>query len=69
MTTQLVFWDVLAPSKAPRDCDERNDAENFRLEYPEPMPKKQSPEAIERRLARLRWMEDQKQKHESTEGR
>ena len=58
MTTQLVFWDVLAPSKAPRDCDERNAAENFRLEAPTPEPKKWSPEAIERRLSRLRWMED-----------
>ncbi len=57
MTTQLVFWGVLAPSKAPRYCDERNAAETFLLEAPALEPKKGSPEAIERRLARLRWME------------
>ena len=60
MTTQLVFWDVLAPTKGTRNCDERNDAENFRLEDPAPEPKKGSPEATERMLSRLRWMEENK---------
>jgi hypothetical protein len=64
MKTQLVFWQVLAPSKAPRDCDERNNGRTFRLESPQIAPPKESAEEKERKAARLRFLEDSKAKKE-----
>jgi hypothetical protein len=58
MKTQLVFWQVLAPSKAPRDCDELNDGRTFRLESPQIAPPKEGAEEKERKAARLRFLED-----------
>jgi hypothetical protein len=60
MKTQLVFWQVLAPSKAPRDCDEQNDGRTFRLESPQIAPPKESTEEKERKAARFRFLEDSK---------
>ena len=64
MKTQLVLWQVLAPSKAPRDCDERNNGRTFRLESPRISPPKDSAEEKERKAARLRFLEDSKAKKE-----